>query len=107
MIKEADRSGPKLKLVAKKRMTDVEIRSQLETVPPMENKFKKMRPGLKMKANLTLRNSGSSLNLPRKKFSEDYSASPIRKLSTVAKVDNSDFDVTDLGFEMIVPQESE
>ena len=59
----------------RKRMTDVEIRSQLGTVTPMA----KSKPGLKMKANLTLKNSGSALTLPRKKFSEDKLDSPLKK----------------------------
>ena len=51
----------------KKRMTKQEIRNQLGTVTPIANS----RPGLKMKANLTLKNSGSALSLPKKLFSED------------------------------------
>lgn len=78
IIRDKSFSMMKTKNQPRKRMTDVEIRRELGTVTPMA----KSKPGLKMKANLTLKNSGSVMSLPKKKFQEDRNDSPLRvKLS--------------------------
>ena len=76
---------PKEQLQPRRRMTEVEIRQELGTVTPRVTKLPTgLRPGLKMKANLTLKNTGSGIKLSRKRFQEDKATSKFT--STIDKV---------------------
>ena len=90
---------PKEQIQPRRRMTEVEIRQELGTVTPRVTKLPTgLRPGLKMKANLTLKNTGSGIKLSRKRFQEDKATSKFT--STIDKVapDNSSFDANCLDF---------